>query len=294
MSISLLVDSCSDLPLEYVEKNNDAIEIIGMPINIENEEYIDDLGKNLSHEMFYDKLYGGIMPTTSQINVSSFLEKYEKLYDEGKSIIYIGFTSGMSGTINNATLAKNMFIEEHDDADITIIDTLSASVGLGILVVEALDMLRNGKSKEEIVNWIENNKMKSNHWFAVNDLMHLKNGGRIPPAIAVLGTVLSVKPVLIVDENGKLGSYTNVRGRKKSLKFLVNKLFEHMGNESDTTIMIGHANCYEDALKIQDMILSECKPKKIIVSEISATIATHVGPGMIALAFVGKNIRESK
>lgn len=293
MNSILIVDTCSDLPLEFVEKNSDIIDIIGMPCNIKGQEYIDDFGKTLSHKDFYNYLREGIMPSTSQINSYRFFEIFKKHYNEGKAIIYIGFTSGMSGTINNAFMAKNMLLEEYPDADITVIDTLSASIGEGALVYHAVEMLRNGISNGEIVNWIEDHKLNTNHWFAVNDLNHLKNGGRISAATAAVGTLLNIKPILTVNNKGKLVSYSNIRGRKKSLKFLVDKLKEHVINPEETIALIGHGDCIDDAEKLKEMVQTEFNLKKIVISELSLTIATHVGPGMISLAFVG-NPREDK
>lgn len=290
MGIILLIDSGCDLPLEWIEDNKSYLEVIGMPISIENEGYIDDFGKNLSHNFLYSKLRQGIMPRTSQITAYRFLESFEKHYALGNSILYIGFTSHMSGTFNNAVLAKNTFLAEHPDADIVLVDTSSASIGQGLLIVYALEMLKNGKSKEAIVKWLEENKLSTNHWFAVDDLYYLKNGGRISSTTAVVGSMLNVKPIVIVNQNGELKSYTNIRGRKKSLRYLYNKVKEHI--RDDSKIIIGHGNCLEDALKLKDMVLEEITVKEITISELSATIASHVGPNMIAITFMGKSARE--
>lgn len=293
MSSIIITDSTCDLTLEYVQENADVLDTIGMPVNVDGYEYLDDFGKSLSHDEFYAKLRSGVMSSTAQINAFRFREMFEKHYKAGKSIIYIGFTSGMSGTFNNALLARGEILEEYPDADITVIDSLSASIGQGVLVVEAIDQLRQGKSKEEIVDWIESNKLKSNHWFAVDDLNYLKKGGRISATTAVVGTALNIKPILTVDHSGKLIPYSNVRGRKKSMKFLADKVHEHMENPEEVTLIIGHGNCLEDAEMLKEYILEGCTPKKILISELSATIASHVGPNMIAAAFVGST-REVK
>jgi DegV family protein with EDD domain len=289
----ILTESTCDLTLEYVEENSEVLDILGMPVNIDGQEYLDDFGKSLSHAEFYSKLRSGIMPSTAQINTYRISEMFKKHYNAGKAIIYIGFTSNMSGTFNNALLAKAEFLEQHPDADITVIDSLAASVGQGALIVGAVDMLNEGKSKEEIVNWVEDSKLKTNHWFAVDDLNYLKKGGRISTATAVVGTALNIKPILTVDNSGKLGSYSSVRGRKKSIKFISDKVKEHLINPREATIVIGHGNCLEDAELLKSYIVDECNPKNIIVSELSATIASHVGPNMIAAAFVG-DFREEK
>ncbi|WBW99730.1 DegV family protein [Oceanirhabdus sp. W0125-5] len=284
----LLVDSCSDLPLEFIENNLNIIDTIGMSVNIDGKDYYDDFGKTLSHKEFYGYLRQGIMPKTAAINSYSFLEKFKKHHEKGYSLIYLGFTSGLSGTFNNAVMAKEMFLEEHPDADITVIDTKSASVGEGVLVIHAVEMIRKGHSKEEVIKWIQENKMKSNHWFAVNDLNFLKKGGRLSATKAAVGTILNVKPILTVDDQGELKPYTSVRGRKKSMKFIYDKLVEHMTNPEETIVVIGHGDCLNDAIKIEKYINKHLKLKKVIVTELCSTIASHVGPDMISLAFIGE------
>ncbi|GAB6087543.1 DegV family protein [Alkaliphilus crotonatoxidans] len=292
MNTIILTDSCCDLTPDFVEANVDYIDIIGMPVEIDGFQYFDDFGKTLSHNDFYRTLRNGVIPSTSQINVFRFVEKFKSLYNEGKAILYLGFTSGMSGTFNNAVLAKDQFLEDCPGGEITIVDTASASIGQGVLIVKAVEMLREGKTAQEIAAWVESNKMNTNHWFAVDDLHYLKKGGRISAVTATLGTALNVKPILTVDTEGKLKTYTNVRGRKKSIKFLFERFLEHMKEETDT-IIIGHGNAPEEAETLRSYVLQECKPRQLIVSELSATIASHVGPNMLAIAFLGAG-REEK
>lgn len=293
MGTIILTDSCCDLTLEYIEQNSDVLDFLGMPVNIDGYEYLDDFGKTLPHSEFYSKLKSGIMPSTAQINSYRFYEKYKKHCGNGDSVLYLGFSSNMSGTYYNALTARNEFIEHNPGADITVIDTLSASIGLGILVVNAVSMLRQGRSKEFIADWLEKNKMNTNHWFAVDDLIYLRKGGRVSTTTALVGSALNIKPILTVDRDGKLGNYTNLRGRKKSIRFLADKVKQHILNMEDTTIIIGHGDCLDDARLLEGYILEQVSPKQIILSELSATIASHVGPNMIAAAFIG-DIREDK
>lgn len=288
MSTILLVDSCSDLPLSYIQENNDIIDTIGMPVSLEGREFIDDLGKTYSHKEFFDKLREGIMPSTALINVYRFAQKFKEHCKNGDNIIYLGFSSALSGTFNNARLARNEVLEEYPDFYIEVIDTVSASIGLGIIIVQAVRMMREGKSKVEVIQWVEKNKLKSNHWFAVDDLNFLKNGGRVSSTSATIGTLLNVKPILTVDREGKLKSYSNVRGRKKALKFLVEKFKENSISSEKTTLIIGHGDCEDDAIKISEMVNNEVNLEAIILSQLSTTIASHVGPNMIAFAFIGK------
>lgn len=294
MNLKILIDSSCDLPLDYVEKNSNILQLIGMPVFIDNKEYIDDLGRTLSHDFFYNKLKEGIFPTTSQINILIFLEHYKKCYEKGESIIYLGLSSGLSGTMNNAILAKEMFMEEQKDADITIIDTVAASGGLGVLIAHVVELVKLGKSKKDIELWMSENNKKINHWFAIDDLEHLKNGGRIPAAMAMVGTALKVKPILTLSLDGKLKSFVSVRGRNKSIKYLYNKYVENIGNEEEKHVFICHAQCLDDALRLKELILQNHQPKSISITQLSATIGTHVGIGMLAVAFLGDKIRPDK
>ncbi|HAS74270.1 MAG TPA: fatty acid-binding protein DegV [Clostridiales bacterium UBA8960] len=287
MKIKIFTDSCCDLPLEFVEANEDILEVLGMPIQINGVEVIDDLGKTFDRSEFYNKLRQGTMPTTSQINAYRFDESFRQALAEGNEIVYIGFTSGMSGTFNSASIAKQMILDDMENAKINLLDTLSASIGQGTLVVEAVKMVRAGKSIDEISNWVESNKLKTHHWFGVDDLNYLKNGGRISHVSAMVGSVLNVKPTLGVGHDGKLKPYGNVRGRKKSIAQLANKFESHYCQLSASTVIVGHGNCPEDAEQLRNLLISKSPNLDILVSELSMTIASHVGPNMIAVAFIG-------
>lgn len=287
MTIRIFTDSCCDLPLEYVEANQDVLHVLGMPIQLDGIEIIDDLGKTFDRTTFYGKLRQGIMPTTSQINAYRFDEAFRAAVEAGNDVVYIGFTSGMSGTFNSANIAKQMILDDYPEARITIIDTLSASIGQGTLVVEAIKMVREGKSTESITTFIESYKLKTHHWFGVDDLGYLKNGGRISHVSAMVGSMLNVKPTLGVGHDGKLKPYGNVRGRKKSIAQLASKFESHYSVSDASTVIVGHGNCPEDAEQLKALILNHSPNIDIMISELSMTIASHVGPNMIAVAFIG-------
>jgi len=293
MKIRLLTDSSSDLPLSYINENSDIIELLGMPISIEDEEFIDDLGHNFSHDYFYSKMAEGVMPKTSQINVMTFYDIFLKNHEEGYESLYIGLSSGLSGTYNNANLAKAMAEDEVEGIKIIVIDSVAASIGLGVLIMHTLDLIKSGKSIEEIAKIVEKIKLHANHWFAVDDLMHLKNGGRIPAAVAYVGTMLSVKPILTIKYNGKLESYSSVRGKKKAYKFIAAKAAEHI-DLKDGRVLVGHANIQDDAEILESELRKHGVTNEIVKTCLSATIASHVGPGMLAIAFMGDRDREDK
>jgi len=286
MTIRILTDSCCDLPVDYLTANKDIIDLVGMPIHIEGEDFVDDLGENLNLSAFYDKLRAGKMASTSQITPLMFETVFRKNYQAGAETIYLGLSSGLSGTMNNANLAKNMILEDTPEALVHIPNTVSASVGQGLQIMYVVDMIRSGKTVEEILVWIEENKLKTQHWFAVDNLEYLKNGGRISPAVAKIGTMLNVKPVLFVDNEGKLKPFQNVRGRKKSIKYLAGRIDPFIKENPDMMIMIGHGDCPEEAEKLKALVEEKVDPSRIVVSNLAHTIATHVGPDMLALAFV--------
>jgi DegV family protein with EDD domain len=293
VSTFIVVDSCCDLPLSFVESHKDVLEIIGMPVHIDGFDYHDDLGKTMSHDDLYSKLRQGIMPATAQINTYRFSELFKEKAKHFDTVLYIGFSSGMSGTFDNAMQSIDMVKEELPSADIRVIDSKSASIGQGLIVLKAIEMLKAGDDVNQIVSWIEKSKLEVNHWFAVDDLNYLKSGGRITAAEAAIGTLLSVKPILTVNLEGKLKPYTKVKGRKKSMKFLVDKFKEHYKKDQFGKIIIGHGNVEEDALKLKELLLKELDEELIMITELSATIASHVGPGMLAMSFMGE-VRADK
>jgi DegV family protein with EDD domain len=229
------------------------------------------------------------MPATHQINPYRYENLFERYIQEGKAIIYIGFSSALSGSLNSARIAKNELEKKYDNVDITIIDSLSASLGQALLVYNAHHMLEHGSSKEEVVNWVEKNKFMVNHWFTVDDLNHLKRGGRISNMSAFIGTLLSFKPILKINDEGKLVPEAKVRGRKKSLSELAVKVKERIINPEEQTVFICHGDCEEDALKLKEMISKEIKVKEFIISYIGTAVGTHAGPGALAVIFLGQN-----
>ena len=179
-------------------------------------------------------------------------------------------------------------MQEFPNADITVIDSKAASVGQGILVQKAIDMHKDGKTNKEIINWLENNKMKVNQWFTVDSLDYLKRGGRLSTTSFVLGTLMSVKPILIVDKNGKLSPIKKVRGRKKAIMDLFNELKNTATSMNDETVYISHADCYEDALYLKELISNELTVKEVLINNLGPIIGTHTGPGLLNLAFMGQ------
>lgn len=285
MKTVILTDSCCDLPIDFVKENN--IEVMPLRVNIKGKEIKDDLGQSIEYKAFYDMIREGEMPSTSQVNAYEFTEVFEKYSNQGYSIIYIGFSSALSGCVNSARIAKENVEGEISSADITIIDTKCASMGLGLVVYYAASMLKNGASKDEVVAWIEDNKLKVNHWFTVDDLNHLKRGGRISATVATVGSLLGIKPTLKIDDEGKVIPGDKIKGRKKALKYLAKQLKDKAIKPEEQVIFICNADCKDEAEDIKKMILEEVKVKDIIITSIGSVIGTHGGPGTLGVVFIG-------
>ena len=284
MKTIIITDSCCDLSYDYITENN--LEVIPFPFSIDGNDYVDDFGRSLSYADFYYELRKGAMPSTSQISAFVFEQVFRKYAVEGNDVIYIGFSSALSQTFSNSVLARNIVLDEFPNADITVIDSKSASVGLGAIVFYANELLKQGKSKDEIIEWIENNKLKSNHWFIIDSLEHLKSGGRISATSAAVGTMLDIKPLLNVDDEGKLEVVKKIRGRKKAIRELLDEL-NNIKNPEEQTIFINHGDCIKDAEQLRDLVLKEVNVKDVVINYIGPIIGSHTGPGMLCLVFMG-------
>jgi DegV family protein with EDD domain len=279
----IITDSCSDLPLEYVRKRD--LPILSFTFNYMGEDRKDDLGQTLSYTDFYNGIREGHMSTTSQVNSHTYVDFFRPYVELGKPIIYMCFSSALSGSYNNAVMARQMLLEEYPEASISIIDTLSASMGQGLLVHLALELRDQGFGYKEIIEWIENNKRRLAHWFTVDDLEHLRRGGRLSGAAAFIGSILSIKPILHVDSEGRLVPVSKVKGRKKSLKSLLEKMQETAVNPEQQTIFISHGDAPEDANYLADMVRDQLSVKNILINHIGPVIGSHSGPGTVALFF---------
>lgn len=286
MNIKLITDSACDLSIDYINRNN--IDVASLMVNLNGEFIPDDLGQTLKHEDFYKRVKEGAMPSTTQVNVGTFHDMFMKYVNEGKAILYIGISSALSGTVSSAITARNMILEEYPEANIYVVDSLSVSGGQGVLIYKAVEMIKNNVPVEEIVDYLESIKRKVIHAITVDDLNHLKRGGRISGAVAAVGGILGIKPTLKIDNEGRAVAGEKLKGRKKALKSLVQQMKTNGDNIEDQTIFICNADCLDDALEVKKMILEEYKVKDIVITSIGAVIGTHGGPGTLGLVFIGK------
>ena len=285
MAIKIVTDSSCDLGINFIEENN--IELIQLLLNLDGEIIKDDLGKSLGYREFYEKLRAGSMPSTSQINIYTFEEKFKELLDAGYEILYIGLSSALSGTFNSANMARNNILEENPNAKIAVVDSISVSMGLGMLIKKAYEMINEGKMLEEIVQWIEENKSKVIHAILVDDLKHLKRGGRLSASSAAVGTILNIKPLLKLNNSGAVEATEKVKGKKKALKRLASIVKEKAINIENEILYIMHGDALEEAQYLKEIILQELNFKDVKVEYIGTVIGTHGGPGTIAAVFWG-------
>ena len=287
MGIKIITDSACDLTRDYIKNNN--IGLLSLILNLNGQAIKDDLGETLSYKDFYNKMREGATPTTSQINAHEFEEEFIKYIKNGDSIIYISLSSSLSGTFNSANIAKNNLMNEYPNANIYLVDSLSVSVGQGLLVAKACEMRDSGIGAEEIVNWLEENKRKVIHSILIDDLNHLKRGGRISGATAAIGGLLNIKPTLFLDDEGKLIQGEKIKGKKKALRFLVNEVREKAVDTENEILYICHGDCLEEAETLRDMILEEVKFKNVIINYVGNVVGSHAGPGVLAAVFLGSN-----
>lgn len=276
-------DTTCDLPKDYCQSH--MIDIHSLFYRFGDEEIYG--GDNvLSDSDFYNRMRNGEMPTTMATNPEDSKALFEKRVKEGYDIIHIAFSSALSSTCQNAILAADEVMEQYPGSRITVIDSLSASLGEGLLVCKAINYMNEGHDYDETVKYINDTKLSISHQFTVDDLFHLHRGGRVSKATAVIGTLINIKPLLHVDNEGRLVSVGKVRGRKKSLIALVDKMLSTMGNRDNHTVMISHGDCIEDAEFVKENILSRTqKVKEIIINYVCPTIGSHSGPGTVSIFF---------
>ena len=289
---SFVITCCStvDLPKEYFEKNN--IPYACYHYIIDGEEYSDDLGQSIPYPEFYQRIAAGSMPTTSQINISEFMAFFEPFLQEGKDILHISMSSGISGTCNSAMNAKEELLAKYPERTIKVVDSLAASSGYGLFLDKLVEMRDAGKSLEEIYLFAEDNKLKLQHWFFSTDLTHFKRGGRISATAATLGNILNLCPLMNVDYVGKLIVRQKIRGKKKVIVEIVNKMIELAdgGKDYNGKCFISCSACEEDARKVADLVEATFPNLngKVEINSIGAVIGSHTGPGTVALFFWGE------
>ncbi len=288
----IVTDAASDLDAGYLEMQSD-ICVIPMSVILGGKEYIYGPGGNLSHKYFYEMVKAGASVSTSQVNIDSYIRFFEPILASGMDILYLCFSSGLSGMYQNAVFASEELQQKYPERKIRCIDTLCAAPGEGFLVREAVQRKRNHWSLQSLADWTEENKCHVDHWFTVHDLMYLHQGGRVSTTSAVLGTALQIKPLLCVDNEGRLQVVGKSRGMKRAMTDLVDKMDLRWMHEQSGSVAIVHADLQEQADQLQRMVEQKFPGASVYQAQIGPVIGAHTGPGLLGLVFWGQERKGS-
>jgi DegV family protein with EDD domain len=286
-SYQVITDSAGALSQQMVDELG--IEVIPMDITLGSDTFKDYPDRHCMplHD-FYARIATGEPFKTNQVSPAVYISTFEKYLEAGTDVLYLSFSSGMSGTYNNSVMVAKELSEKYPDRKILTVDTLGASLGQGLVVWHAVQKKKAGAPIEEVQQWVQENNRHMNHWFTVNDLNHLKRGGRLSASAALVGTMLGIKPVLNVDAAGKLALIEKVRGRRQALNALVSHMEQTQEDAGNQVIFIGHSACQQDAEYVKDRVEEEFHPEKVVVGDLGPTISAHTSTDTIALFFLGK------
>ena len=283
----IITDSGADLP-QYLAEELD-VSVLSLHFTIQGQGYADRPDRrDMEPHVLYDLLRQGEMGKTSALNAADYIETMTPMLEAGQDVLVIAFSSGLSATYQSSVIAVEELREKYPERRIYTVDTLAASLGQGLLVWHAAKLRDEGKSIEEVRDWLEDHKLNLAHWFTVDDLNHLKRGGRVSAATALVGTMLSIKPVLHVDDEGHLINVSKARGRAAALKALVDKMEEDAIDPANQTIFISHGDSEADARKVADMIRDRFGVEVKVIDFVGPVIGCHAGPGVIALFYLGR------
>ncbi len=282
----IYTDNGSDIPEDYAAEHG--IDTLNLATIIDGVVY--NQGVKLSKEEFYKRLAAGAKPSTSQVNPDQAKKFFEERIDEADEFLFIGISSGLSGTVQSVMAGAKEVMEKHPGKKIEVVDSLTGSLGEMLLVTKAVDMRDAGKSFEETVSFVRDNAIHASLAITVDNLMDLWRGGRVSKTSAVIGTVAAIKPFITINNEGKLDAGGKIRGRKKSLDHIVDYMEEHLGSFRDMndTIMVAHGNCPEDAEYLKNLIEERLGFKKFMINSIGPMIGTHTGPTICLAGYFGE------
>ena len=282
---AIFTDSSSDISPEILSDWGVSSLSLTFRFDCEEREYHNG---DMNIADFYQKMREGSVAKTSAVNIQSFKDAFETVLKDGRDILYIGFSTGLSTTCNSAIAAAQMLHDECPERKVIIVDSLAASAGLGLLVKLAVDKRAEGAAIEEVASYIESLRLRLCHWFTVEDLVYLKRGGRVSPTVALVGNMLGIKPVMHVDDEGHLVNVTKVRGRRTSIATLADKYTE-LADPAFGKVYISHGDCLPDAEYLASLIEKKHGVKTEIITYVGSVIGAHSGPGTLALFFISRD-----
>ena len=279
-----MTDSDSDLPFHLKEQYD--IPVVYMPYALDGKEYFDDLGQMLDHKSYYDMMRNGATPVTSALNEATYLDYFEPVLKE-KDLLFVAFSSKLSCTLQAVYSAREKLLEKYPERKFTVVDTLRISGPMTLLVLKAHEMYRAGKPMDEVAAWLEANKLRAQAYFIVDDLKYLKRGGRISATAATVGTMLDLKPIIMEASDGTLTSNDKIRGRKKAIAFIVDKMLEFAPDPAESPIIVLNADIPDDAERVKSMVEQKLPGANVLIENVGPVIGAHAGPGTLALCFIG-------
>ncbi len=287
--------STADLSKDYFEKRN--IPYVCFHFTMDGVEYFDDLGQSMPFEHFYARIAAGSMPTTSLVNTEQFIAFFEPFLKEGKDILHLTFSSGLSGTYASALLARDELKERYPERKLIVVDSLGASSGYGLMVDTLADMRDNGVSLTDAAAWIEAHKLNMHHWFFSTDLTHYKRGGRISQTAFVVGSILGINPLMNMDDGGHLTPRFKINGKKRVMREIVKQMELHAdkGLDYDQKCFISNSACLDDAKAVAALV-EQTFPKlngKVLINSVGTVVGSHTGPGTVALFFWGDSRKKA-
>lgn len=281
----IMTDSCCDFPQQMYSELN----LTMLPLTVEFRDQVHDDRNDDSLKALYNGFRNGEAARTSAVNPSRWASAMERVLARGEDILVLAFSSGLSTTYQSAVIAASEMKEAYPQRQILVVDTLCASLGQGLLVWYACQKRDAGFSLEELYHWVEDTKLHLCHWFTVEDLMYLKRGGRISATTALVGTMLQIKPVLHMDDEGHLVNVSKARGRKASIEAMAKKVAELGADYDNSTMFITHGDCLEDAQYLENLLKQKYGAKEVLISYVGSVIGSHSGPGTLALFFLGNH-----
>ena len=282
----IMTDSCCDLTDQMARELE--LEVLPLTMHMDGQDYPNDLaGTAISNQEFYKRIRAGKLATTSAVNVGQFQDAMRRVLESGRDIVCVCFSSALSTTYQSAVIAAEDLRAEFPEAEIHVVDSLSASLGQGLLLYLAVEQKRKGLTAAELAKWVEDNRLTVCHWFTVDDLNFLKRGGRVSATTALLGTMLSIKPIMHTSDEGKLVPVSKARGRKAAIAALLDKI-EVLGiHPEKQTMFICHADCEEDAKAVAQTIQDRFGTPTVHINYIGPVIGSHTGPNTMGIFFVG-------
>ena len=284
MSFKIITDSCCDLTDEMIAQLD--LTVAQLSVEMDGRSFTN---AEMGPKALYDHMRAGKMPKTAAVNPDGWADLIRPVLEQGEDALVLVFSSGLSATYQSAVIAAGELRDEFPQRKLIVVDTLSAAIGQGLLVYTAARLRAEGKTIEEVAAWVEDHKKQVCHWVTVEDLMHLKRGGRVSAATAVVGTMLSIKPIIRVDDEGKLDSCAKSRGRKAAINYLLSRMEESIDLTLSDTVFIGHGDCEAEAQAMAEAVKSRFGVKHVFINYVGAVIGAHTGPGVLVVGFFGKN-----